>query len=74
MVLLLNIKGELTVVLSKIGEKYNLVNKNLNENKIKKEITQLLKKNSLRDVVNLISLRNELPKKKIYNLCLELKK
>ena len=67
-------KGELTVVLSKIGEKYNLVNKNLNENKIKKEITQLLKKNSLRDVVNLISLRNELPKKKIYNLCLELKK
>ena len=69
-----NIKGELTVVLSKIGEKYNLVNKNLNENKIKKEITQLLKKYSLRDVVNLISLRNELPKKKIYNLCLELKK
>ena len=69
-----NIKGELTVVLSKIGEKYNLVNKNFNENEIKKEITQLLKKYSLRDVVNLISLRNELPKKKIYNLCLELKK
>ena len=27
-----------------------------------------------KSIVNLISLRNELPKKKIYNLCLELKK
>ena len=67
-------KGELTVVLSKREEKYNLKGENFDEKNLKNEIKKYLKKYSLKDVVNLISVKNKLPKKKVYNLCLKMKK
>ena len=68
------IKGELTVVLSKREEKYNLKDKNFDENNLRTEIRKYLKRYSLKDVVNLVSVKNKLPKKKVYNLCLKMKK
>ena len=68
------LKGELTVVLSKDNEKYTDSLKQLDEKKLKNEIKKYITKYSLKDVVKLISEKNKLPKKKIYNLCLQLKK
>tara|TARA_B000000532_G_C18867461_1_gene406892 strand:+ start:1185 stop:2024 length:840 start_codon:yes stop_codon:yes gene_type:complete len=68
------IKGELTIVLSKKEETYNLVKNEFDEKKMYSEIKNYLKKYSLKDVVKLVSEKNKLPKKKIYNLCLKLKK
>ena len=68
------IKGELTVVLSKKEGKYNLESENFDEDKLKVEIKKYLKRYSLKDVVNLVSEKNKLSKKKIYNLCLKIKK
>ena len=48
--------------------------KNLIEKKIYSEIKNYLKRYSLKDVVKLVSEKNKLPRKKIYNLCLKLKK
>ena len=39
-----------------------------------KKAIKYLKRYSLRDVVNLISEKNKLPKKEIYNLCMQIKK
>ena len=66
------LKGELTVVLSEVIE----------EGKIKKEMDEsvkigrkkMLKKYSLKNVVDFISKKENLPKKMIYNFCLKLKK
>ena len=69
-----NVKGELTVVLSKRKEKYNLEKENIDEDNLKIEIKKYLKRYSLKDVVNLISVKNKISKKKIYNLCLKMKK
>ncbi len=64
------LKGELTVVISK---KYN-INKKVLTVDIKKEALKYLKKYSLKDVVELISKRENISKKEVYNICLELKK
>ena len=64
------IKGELTVVLS---EK-DIKNENFNESEIKKKAKICLKKYSLKDVVELLSKSEKIRKKKIYQVCLELKK
>tara|TARA_Y100000817_G_C16731716_1_gene488292 strand:+ start:53 stop:892 length:840 start_codon:yes stop_codon:yes gene_type:complete len=69
-----DVKGELTVVLSKRQEKYNLKEVDFDENNLKTEIKKYLKRYSLKDVVNLVSVKNKLPKKKVYNLCLKIKK
>jgi len=69
-----DIKGELTIVLSKMEETYNLVKNEFDEKKIYSEIKNYLKRYSLKDVVKLVSEKNKLPRKKIYNLCLKLKK
>ena len=67
-----NIKGELTVVLSKkIDNKYN---KNIIEEEVKKDIKKMLKKYSLKDVVEYISKKENLSKKIVYKYCLKLKK
>ncbi len=67
-----NFKGELTVVLSeKIKDKN--IKKEINES-VKIEIMNMLKKYSHRDVVEFISKKENLPKKIIYNFCLDLKK
>jgi len=66
-----NIKGELTVVLSKkIDNKYN---KNIIEESVKKDIKKMLKKYSLKDVVEYISKKENLSKKIVYSYCLEIK-
>ena len=67
-----NLKGEITVVLSKkIKEKKN--KKEINES-VKIEIKKMLEKHSHKDVVNFFSKRENIPKKIIYNYCLKLKK
>jgi len=68
------IKGELTVVLSKKEETPNSVSENFSEDKLKVEIKKYLKRYSLKDVVELISKKNNLSKKKVYDICLRLKK
>ena len=63
------LKGELTVVISK-----NYIN---NESEfdvdIVTEATKYLKKYSLKDVVELISKKEKVSKKKVYEICLKIK-
>ena len=66
------LKGELTIVLSKIIKKNN-IKKEINES-VKIEIKKMLKKYSHKDVVEFVSKKENLPKKVIYNYCLKLKK
>ncbi|NMN67263.1 16S rRNA (cytidine1402-2'-O)-methyltransferase [Candidatus Pelagibacter ubique] len=64
-------KGELTIVISeKIKEKNSSIN--LKESD-KKNIQKMIKKLSIKDITDLISQNTNVPKKKIYNYCLELK-
>ena len=67
-----NVKGEFTVVLSEKIEVKN-INKKINES-VKIEIKKMLKKYTHKDVVELISKKENLPKKMIYEFCLKLKK
>ena len=64
------IKGELTVVISEKNTK----DKYLDENKIIEKARMYLKKYSLKDVVELIFETEKINKKKIYQICLNLKK
>ena len=68
-----NLKGELTVIISGKNENYDskIV---INTKHLNNEIKQYLKKYSVKDVVNLISQKNNLSKKKIYDICLKIKK
>tara|TARA_B100001175_G_scaffold293762_1_gene280495 strand:- start:2237 stop:3076 length:840 start_codon:yes stop_codon:yes gene_type:complete len=66
-------KGELTVVLSKPSKKHVFNDNKIDKKTLKLEISKYLKRYSLRDVVKLISEKNKLPKKEIYNLCLKIK-
>ena len=68
------IKGELTVVLSKNNKKNNLNIDNFDKDKLKVEIKKYLKRYSLKDVVKLVSEKYKLSKKKVYDLCLKIKK
>jgi len=64
-------KGELTIVISeKIKEKNLSIS--LKESD-KKNIQKLIKKLSIKDISDLISQNNNVPKKEIYNYCLKLK-
>jgi len=65
-----SIKGELTIVIS---EK-NIKDKFFDENKIIKKAKLYLKKYSLKDVVNLLFESEKINKKKIYQICLNIKK
>ncbi len=65
-----SIKGELTVVIS---EK-NIKDKFFDENKIIKKAKFYLKKYSLKDVVELLFETEKINKKKIYQICLKIKK
>ena len=62
-------KGEFTVILSSKKKKKN-VKIEINES-IKVEIIKMLKKYSHKDVVEFISKKENLPKKLVYNFCLE---
>ena len=68
-----NLKGELTVVISGKSENYDNETV-INTKQLNSEIKQYLKKYSVKDVVNLISQTNNLSKKKIYDICLKIKK
>ena len=67
-----HLKGELTVILSEKIQKKD-IKKEISES-VKIEIRDMLKKYSHKDVVEFISKKENLPKKIIYNLCLNLKK
>ena len=67
-----DLKGEMTVVISKNNDK-NLKKDILNEVSLMSEISKYLKRYTLKDVVKLISEKNGLSKKKIYELCLSIK-
>jgi 16S rRNA (cytidine1402-2'-O)-methyltransferase len=64
-----SLKGEITVVISK------KINKNvqINDIEIKMQAQKYLKKYSLKDVVELISKKEKISKKKIYEICLKIK-
>jgi len=66
----IQLKGELTIVLS---EKVNK-DKFFDEKKIKKKANLYLKKYSLKDVVELLFETEKINKKRIYQICLNIKK
>ena len=68
-----NLKGELTVILSKKNNKTQKNNETTDDH-FKVEISKYLKRYSLKDVVKLISEKNKLSKNKVYKLCLSIKK
>ena len=63
------LKGELTVIVSEI----NIEKKELNKEKIVNKAKKYLKKNSLKDTVDLILETEKIKKKEIYKLCLKVK-
>ena len=64
----ISIKGELTIVISKKVED-ELPTSNLGY--LEKQVTKYMKSYTVRDVVELISKKEDVPKKIIYNLCLK---
>ena len=66
-----NLKGELTIVIS---EKTKIKKTLLRlEESDKKNIQKMIKKMSIKDIVDLISQKNDVSKREIYNYCLKLK-
>ena len=65
------LKGELTIVIS---PKDNNELPTIDLNKIEKQVTKYIKSYSVRDVVELMSKKEKIPKKTIYNICLKIKK
>jgi 16S rRNA (cytidine1402-2'-O)-methyltransferase len=63
------LKGELTIVISKIYT----INESVTDLDIVVEATEYLKNYSLKDVVELISKKEKISKKKVYEICLEIK-
>jgi len=64
------LKGELTIVIS---EKNLKDVKNIGDEEIKKQAIIYLKKYSVKDVTDLISKKEKISKKKIYEICLNIK-
>ena len=62
------IKGELTVVISK---KINKELPTINLSNIEKQVTKYLKSYTVKDVVELMSKKEKISKKIIYNICLK---
>ena len=65
-----SLKGELTVVISKKIIK----DETINNEEILKQAKVFLKKYSLKDVAELISKKEKIAKKRVYKICLSLKK
>ena len=66
------VKGEITVVISTKNKNY-LDKPNIDFKQLSVEISKYLNRYSLKDVVELISKKNNLPKKEIYKICLKIK-
>ena len=64
-----SLKGELTIVISKIYHNNDLES----DEDIENQAIMYLKKYSLKDVVELISKKEKISKKKIYEICLKIK-
>jgi len=64
-----SLKGELTVVISKKDNKSKLIS----DSNLKKQAKMYLKKYSLKDVVDLMSKKEKISKKRIYKICLSVK-
>ena len=64
------LKGELTIVISKI---YHNSEPKIDDNTIS-QARKYLKKYSLKDVVELITMKDKISKKKVYEICLKIKK
>tara|TARA_B100000795_G_scaffold93662_1_gene68546 strand:- start:270 stop:1133 length:864 start_codon:yes stop_codon:yes gene_type:complete len=64
-------KGELTIVISAKQKKKN--SSIILKESDKKNIHKMIKKLSIKDITDLISQNNNIPKKEIYNYCLKLK-
>ena len=67
-----DLKGELTIVLSE-KKRVKKVSLLLSESD-KKDIKQMIKKLSIKEITNFMSRNNDIPKKEIYNYCLKIKK
>tara|TARA_B100000945_G_scaffold186808_1_gene149852 strand:+ start:271 stop:1113 length:843 start_codon:yes stop_codon:yes gene_type:complete len=67
---IVNLKGEITIVIS---EKNLITKQELNESD-KQQIKNLIYKISIKDIVNIISENKNIPKKTIYNYCLKIKR
>ena len=67
----LQLKGELTVVISQKDKKKLLT---IDYKKIEKQVKKYLKSYTVKDIVELISKKEQVPKKVIYNLCIKNKK
>ena len=65
----INFKGEITLVFSPITTK----NINFLDDDDKKKIKKLIKKSSIKDIINIISKNKKISKKEIYDFCLKLK-
>ena len=65
----INFKGEITLVISPITTK----NTNFLDDDDKKKIKKLIKKSSIKDIINIISKNKKISKKEIYDFCLKLK-
>ena len=64
------LKGEVTIVVSKINHSNYLES----DEDIENQAIEYLKKYSLKDVVELISKKEKISKKKVYDICLKIKK
>ena len=67
----LQLKGELTIVISQKIKKKLLT---IDYVKIEKQVKKYLKSYTVKDIVELISKKEQVPKKVVYNLCLKNKK
>ena len=65
-------KGEITIVISDEQKKHDKSNI-LNESD-KSQIRKLIKKLTIKDIINYITDKKDVSKKEIYNYCLSLKK
>ena len=65
-----SLKGELTIAISKKIIEENLISDDI----IRSQAKIFLKKYSLKDVVELITKKEKIPKKRVYKICLSLKK
>ena len=64
-----SLKGELTIVISR----KNIKDDKIKDNEIEKQAKIFLRKYTLKDVVELISKKENLSKKKVYKICLNIK-
>ena len=65
------LKGELTIVISQKTKRELLTTDHV---KIEKQVKKYLKKYTVKDIVELVSKKEKVPKKIIYNLCIKNKK